>query len=141
MNNNKITINKEFDLKYNIDVVKLNIKKLYTENIYKRKYTYLLQKEMDSLNYFRISKMNGLVVVNWDINLKVIDDNNTQIELVCLTDTHTNNIAMSTLNSFLERLVMLLEGKEDTEIIENTNKGCLGILLILFMGLGIFYLV
>jgi hypothetical protein len=85
--------------------------------------------------------MNGLVVVNWDINLKVIDDNNTQIELVCLTDTHTNNIAMSTLNSFLERLVMLLEGKEDTEIIENTNKGCLGILLILFMGLGIFYLV
>jgi hypothetical protein len=122
MNNNKITINKEFDLNYNIDVVKFNIKKLYTENVYKMKYTYLLSKEMDSLNYFRISKMNGLVVVNWDINLKIIDDNNTKIELVCLIDTHTNNIAMSTLNSFLERLVMLLEGKEDTEIIENTNN-------------------
>jgi hypothetical protein len=140
MNNNKITINKEFDLNYNIDVVKFNIKKLYTENVYKMKYTYLLSKEMDSLNYFRISKMNGLVVVNWDINLKIIDDNNTKIELVCLIDTHTNNIAMSTLNSFLERLVMLLEGKEDTEIIKNTNKGCLGILLILVMGLGIIYL-
>jgi len=141
MNNNKITINKEFDLKYHIDVVKLNIKKLYTENIYKMKYTYLLGKEMDSLNYFRISKMNGLVVVNWDINLRVIDENNTKIELVCLIDTHTNNIAMSTLNSFLERLVMLLEGKEDTEIIETTNKGCMGILVILVMGLGIIYLV
>jgi len=139
MNNNKITINKEFDLNYNIDVVKFNIKKLYTENVYKMKYTYLLSKEMDSLNYFRISKMNGLVVVNWDINLKIIDDNNTKIELVCLIDTHTNNIAMSTLNSFLERLVMLLEGKEDTEIIENTNKGCLGLLIILFVGLGVIY--
>lgn len=139
MNNNNITINKEFDLNYNIDVVKFNIKKLYTENVYKMKYTYLLSKEMDSLNYFRISKMNGLVVVNWDINLKVIDENNTKIELVCLIDTHTNNIAMSTLNSFLERLVMLLEGKEDTEIIKNTNKGCLGLFIILFIGLGVLY--
>jgi hypothetical protein len=139
MNNNKITINKEFDLNYNIDVVKFNIKKLYTENVYKMKYTYLLSKEMDSLNYFRISKMNGLVVVNWDINLKIIDDTNTKIELVCLIDTHTNNIAMSTLNSFLERLVMLLEGKEDNEIIKNTNNGCLGLLIILFVGLGVVY--
>ena len=69
--NNKITINKEFDLNYNIDFVKINIKKLYTESIYKMKYTYMLQKEMDSLNYFRISKMNGFVAVIWDINFKV----------------------------------------------------------------------
>ena len=49
MNNNKITINKEFDLNYSIDQIKLNIKKLYTENVYKMKYTYMLQKELDSL--------------------------------------------------------------------------------------------
>lgn len=139
MNNNKITINKEFDLNYNIDFVKLNIKKLYTENIYKRKYTYILGKEIDSLNYFRISKMNGLVAVSWDINLKILDDNNTKIELVCITDTHTNNVAMSTLNSFLERLVMLLEGNEDIEIVENTNKGCFGVLLLLMIGIGVIF--
>jgi hypothetical protein len=139
MNNNKITINKEFDLNYNIDQIKLNVKKLYTENVYKMKYTYMLQKELDSLNYFRISKMNGLVVVVWDINLKRIDDENTKIELVCFIDTHTNSIAMSTMNSFLERLVMLLDGKEDTEIIENTNKGCFGLLIILFVGLSVLY--
>lgn len=139
MNNNKITINKEFDLNYNIDFVKLNIKKLYTENIFKRKYTYILGKEIDSLNYFRISKMNGLVAVSWDINLKILDDNNTKIELVCITDTHTNNVAMSTLNSFLERLVMLLEGKEDIEIVENTNKGCFGVLLLLMIGIGVIF--
>jgi hypothetical protein len=139
MNNNKITINKEFDLNYGLDQIKHNIKKLYTENVYKMKYTYMLQKEMDSLNYFRISKMNGLVVVIWDINLKRIDDENTKIELVCLIDTHTNSIAMSTLNSFLERLMMLLEGKEDTEIIESTNKGCLGLLIVLFVGLSVLY--
>ena len=139
MNNNKITINKEFDLNYSIDQIKLNIKKLYTENVYKMKYTYMLQKELDSLNYFRISKMNGLVVVIWDINLKRIDDENTKIELVCLIDTHSNSIAMSTLNSFLERLVMLLDGKQDTEIIENTNKGCLGLLIVLFVGLSVLF--
>lgn len=139
MNNNKITINKEFDLKYNIDFVKINIKKLYTKSIYKMKYTYMLQKEMDSLNYFRISKMNGLVAVIWDINLKQIDENNTKIELICVIDTHTNNIATSTLNSFLERLVMLLEGKEDNEIIANTKKGCFGVLLALVAGLSILY--
>lgn len=139
MNNNKITINKEFDLKYNIDFVKINIKKLYTESIYKMKYTYMLQKEMDSLNYFRISKMNGLVAVIWDINLKQIDENNTKIELICVIDTHTNNIATSTLNSFLERLIMLLEGKVDNEIIANTNKGCLGLLLAIVAGLSILY--
>ena len=139
MNNNKITINKEFDLKYNIDLVKINIKKLYTESIYKMKYTYMLQKEMDSLNYFRISKMNGLVAVIWDINLKQIDENNTKIELICVIDTHTNNIATSTLNSFLERLVMLLEGKEDNEIIANTKKGCFSVLLVLVAGLSILY--
>jgi len=139
MNNNKITINKEFDLKYNIDFVKINIKKLYTESIYKMKYTYMLQKEMDSLNYFRISKMNGLVAVIWDINLKQIDENSTKIELICVIDTHTNNIATSTLNSFLERLVMLLEGKEDNEIIANTKKGCFSVLLVLVAGLSILY--
>lgn len=139
MNNNKITINKEFDLNYSMDQIKLNIKKLYTENVYKMKYTYMLQKELDSLNYFRISKMNGLVVVIWDINLKRIDDENTKIELVCLIDTHSNSIAMSTLNSFLERLVMLLDGKQDTEIIENTNKGCLGLLIVLFVGLSVLF--
>ena len=139
MNNNKITINKEFDLNFNIDFIKINIKKLYTESIYKIKYTYMLQKEIDSLNYFRISKMNGLVAVIWDINLKQIDNNNTKIELICVIDTHTNHIAMSTLNSFLERLVMLLEGKEDNEIIANTNKGCLGVLLTLVAGLSILY--
>jgi hypothetical protein len=137
--NNKITINKEFDLNYNIDFVKINIKKLYTESIYKMKYTYMLQKEMDSLNYFRISKMNGFVAVIWDINLKQIDENNTKIELICVIDTHTNNIATSTLNGFLERLVMLLEGKEDNEIIANTNKGCLGVLLSIVAGLSILY--
>jgi hypothetical protein len=139
MNTNKITINKEYDLKYNIDIVKINIQKLYTESIYKMKYTYMLQKQMDSLHYFRISKMNGLVAVIWDINLKQIDDNNTKIELICVIDAHTNNIAMSTLNSFLERLVMLLEGKEDNEIIANTNKGCLGLLIALFIGLSVVY--
>ena len=137
--NNKITINKEFDLNYNIDFVKINIKKLYTESIYKMKYTYMLQKEMDSLNYFRISKMNGFVAVIWDINLKQIDENNTKIELICVIDTHTNNIATSTLNSFLERLVMLLEGKEDNEIIANTKKGCFSVLLVLVAGLSILY--
>jgi hypothetical protein len=94
---------------------------------------------MDSLNYFRISKMNGLVAVIWDINLKQIDDDNTKIELTCMINTHTNNIATSTLNSFLERLVMLLEGKEDNEIIANTNKGCLGLLLALAFGLSVLY--
>jgi hypothetical protein len=34
---------------------------------------------------------------------------------------------------------MLLEGKEDTEIIKNTNKGCLGLFIILFIGLGVLY--
>lgn len=139
MNNNKITINKEFDINYKIGDVKHNIRRLYGDNIYKRKFTYMLQKEMDSLNYFRISKMNGLVAVAWDINLKVIDEQNTKIELVCITDTHTNSIAMSTLNSFMERLMMLLEGKEDSVIVEETKKGCLGVLLLLIIGLGLIF--
>lgn len=68
-----------------------------------------------------------------------MDDNNTKIELVCITDTHTNNVAKSTLNSFLERLVILLEGKEDIEIVENTNKGCFGVLLLLMIGIGVIF--
>ena len=85
MNNNKITINKEFDLKYNIDVVKLNIKKLYTENIYKMKYTYLLGKEMDSLNYFRIENLSNNLPFEKESPNTTINANNyrysTQIKL------------------------------------------------------------
>ena len=46
---------------------------------------------------------------------------------------------MSTLNSFMERLMMLLEGKEDSVIVEETKKGCLGVLLLLIIGLGLIF--
>ncbi len=128
---NKITINKTFELQHNIEVVKENIDRLLNDRAFKLKYTYILQKNIDSLNYYRISKMNGVVAVSWDINLKVINDANTNIELVCICDTSANNIATSTLDSFLERLVILLEGKTDDMVIGETKKGCLGLLMIL----------
>jgi hypothetical protein len=129
---NKITINKTFELQHSIEVVKGNINRLLNDKAFKLKYTYILQKNIDSLNYYRISKMNGVVAVSWDINLKVINDASTNIELVCICDTSANNIATSTLDSFLERLVMLLEGKADETIMDETKKGCLGLLMILF---------
>jgi hypothetical protein len=131
INGNKITINKTFELQHSIEVVKGNINRLLNDKAFKLKYTYMLQKNIDSLNYYRISKMNGVVAVSWDINLKVINDVSTNIELVCICDTSANNIATSTLDSFLERLVMLLEGKADNMVIGETKKGCLGLLMIL----------
>jgi hypothetical protein len=131
INGNKITINKTFELQHSIEVVKGNINRLLNDKAFKLKYTYMLQKNIDSLNYYRISKMNGVVAVSWDINLKVINDVSTNIELVCICDTSANSIATSTLDSFLERLVMLLEGKADDMVIGETKKGCLGLLMIL----------
>jgi hypothetical protein len=128
---NKITINKSFELQHSIEVVKENVNRLLNDRVFKSKYTYILQKNIDSLNYYRISKMNGVVAVSWDVNLKITNEATTNIELVCICDTSANNIATSTLDSFLERLVMLLEGKDHDTVIVESKKGCLGLIMIL----------
>ena len=77
--------------------------------------------------------MNGVVAVSWDVNLNITNEATTNIELVCICDTSANNIATDTLDSFLERLVMLLEGKNDDIVIVESKKGCLGLIMILFI--------
>lgn len=131
ISSNKITVNKTFELQYNIEFVKENINRLVNDRVFKAKYTYMLQKNIDALSYYRISKMNGLVAVSWDVNLKTINDEHTNIELICICDTASNNIATSTLNSFLERLVLLLDGKTDDNVITESKTGCLGLIVVL----------
>ena len=81
---NKITINKTFELQHSIEEVKEQVNRLLNDRIYKLKYTYILQKNIDSLNYYRISKMNGVVAVSWEVNLNITNEATTNIELVCI---------------------------------------------------------
>ena len=137
----KITIERTFELKFNLDDVKSNINKLLNDNKFKSKFTYIVHQQNDSINYYRIGKMNGLVAVNFDLNLISNDSNTTTIKLVSISNVNADNVTSTTLNSFVERLTMLLEGKTEDEILTESNKGCLGLVLLLIVSSALLYFI
>ena len=131
-----IKIERDIDIDFNVDDIKTNILRIIPLGIYTK------HSQNDVFNTFRISKMDGFEIVTFNITIKKIDDNRSNIKMDCVENIRNSGheiIVNRILDNFLDRLSKSLSGVSDDEIKIAANKGCFGIILLMLMGIGVIF--
>lgn len=131
-----IKIERDIDIDFKIDDIKTNILRVIPLGIYTK------HSQNDVFNTFRISKMDGFEIVTFNVTIKKIDDNRSNIKIDCVENIRNSGheaIVNRILDNFLDRLSKSLSGVSDDEIKIATNKGCLGVILLMLVGIGLIF--
>jgi hypothetical protein len=118
-----VKIERDLDLDFDVNHVKSCIDKIIPLGVY------TLQNRNDIFGTYRIGKMDGLEIVNFNVAIKKIDENKSNIKLDCIENIRNSgheSIVNRILDNFLERLSKSLVGLSDEEIKSVSNKGCFG---------------
>ena len=131
-----IKIERDIDIDFKVDDIKTNILRVIPLGIYTK------HSQNDVFNTFRISKMDGFEIVTFNVTIKKIDDNRSNIKIDCVENIRNSGheaIVNRILDNFLDRLSKSLSGVSDDEIKIATNKGCLGVILLMLVGIGLIF--
>lgn len=80
--------------------------------------------------------MDGFEVVTFNVTIKKIDDNKSNLKLDCIENIRNSGheaIVNRILDNFLDRVGKSLTGLTDEEIKVASNKGCFGLILLLLL--------
>lgn len=135
-----VKIDRDLDLDFDLNHVKSCIEKIIPIGVY------TLHNKNDVFNTYRIGKMDGLEIVNFNVTLKKIDDQKCNIRIDCIENIRNSgheSIVNRILDNFLERLSKSLIGLSDAQVKQVSNTGCMGVLLLLILpvGLLVYYLI
>jgi hypothetical protein len=103
---------------------------------------YQIEKRDDVMNTYSIALIGGLaVVVPANIQLKKIDDRETQIVLTTNRATNMGNQANDIVDKFLGKVSKALSGESiDEKVVTSGKAGCFGVIvLMLILGVSILY--
>lgn len=131
-----IKIERDIDIDFKVDDIKTNILRVIPLGIYTK------HSQNDVFNTFRISKMDGFEVVTFNVTIKKIDDNRSNIKIDCVENIRNSGhevIVNRILDNFLDRLSKSLSGVSDDEIKIAANKGCFGVILLMLIGIGLIF--
>lgn len=132
-------ISRDIQVSFPISEVKTSIEKVAASS----KAFYQIKMKDDIMNTFSMSLMGGVAVfVPISIQLKKINETETQIILSSNKATNTGNQANDIVDKFLGLVSKALSGEEITEATVSKGKsGCLGSgLFLIGLGVGILYL-
>jgi len=125
-----IKIERDLDLDFSVSDIKSNIERIIPLGVYTK------HSQNDVFNTYRIGKMDGFEVVNFNITIKKIDENKCNLKLDCIENIRNSGheiIVNRILDNFLDRLGKSLTGVTDDEIKLASNKGCFGLVLLLLL--------
>jgi hypothetical protein len=125
-----IKIERDLDLDFSVSEIKSNIERIIPLGVYTK------HSQNDVFNTYRIGKMDGLEVVNFNITIKKIDENKSNLKLDCVENIRNSGheaVVNRILDNFLDRLGKSLTGLTDEEIKVASNSGCLGLALLLIL--------
>ncbi len=123
-------IERNIDLNYPMDKVKLDIERVVKQGVY------TMHSQNDTFNTYRIGKLTGLEMISMNITLKVLENGNTNIHILVSEKIRNNGHQITVdkmVDAFLERLGKALTGAtdEDLKAVSAGNKGCSVVLLIM----------
>jgi hypothetical protein len=125
-----IKIERDLELEFSVSDIKSNIERIIPLGIYTK------HSQNDVFNTYRISKMDGFEIVSFNVTIKKIDDNKSNLKLDCIENVRNSGheaIVNRILDNFLDRLGKSLTGLGDEEIKLASNKGCFGLVLLLLL--------
>jgi hypothetical protein len=119
-------IERNLDLSYSLDKVKTDILRVVQNG------GYALQNANHVFHTFRIGKLSGLEMAVFNITLKELDTEKTNIHIVVTEQIRSDGhkiIIDKMIDAFLERLSKALVGMPDAELtkVSAENSGCFGI--------------
>lgn len=128
-----IKIERDLDLDFSVNEIKSSIERVIPLGIYTK------HNQNDVFNTYRISKMDGFEIVTFNVTIKKIDENKSNLKLDCIENIRNSGheaIVNRILDNFLDRLGKSLSGLTDEEIKVASNKGCFGLILLLLVAGG-----
>jgi hypothetical protein len=131
-------IERNITLNHSTDEVKKSIHTLLHEHKYKVKFNYVVNEEIQNMGYYRLGKVKGIIANTFSVTLKEVGDNQTSINIECLTNPNNVNVSNSIVDDFLLRVSAISDGKGDELLLSSKgSNGCMLIVIgfILFFSL------